>query len=64
MKPGLTLPAMKIMAGTASGKAELRTMRQQLIRLRDEQAAELEKIMRRADEVIHNMGIALGEIEA
>jgi len=64
MKPGLTLPAMKIMAGTASGKAELRAMRQQLIRFRDEKAAELAKIMQRTDEVIHNMGVALGEIEA
>jgi len=64
MKPALTLPAFKLMVRTPAGKAELKGMRQSLIRLREEKQAEYDSYIKRTDDVIRNMGIALGEIEA
>lgn len=64
MKPSLTLPAFKLMVRTPACRAELKGMRQSLIRMREEKQAEFDSYIRQADKVIHDMGVALGEVEA
>lgn len=64
MKPSLTLPAFKLMVRPPAGRAELKGMRQSLIRLREEKQAEYDSYIKRTEKVIHDMGVALGEVEA
>ncbi|GGD40680.1 hypothetical protein [Pseudoxanthomonas indica] len=60
----LTLTAMKQVAKTEKGRAQLRESRKQAMAFRDKDAADFEQRTKKVNTVIHNIGIALGEIEA
>ena len=61
---GLTLPALKLVAQTPAGKAELRQMRDKLIAGRDTLVAEYEERLAKADKLLENMNLVLGEVQA
>ena len=64
LRPGLTLTAMKLAAQSPGGVDELRAMRRELMQKRDRLQKEHERMFRDMDEVISNLGIAVGEVEA
>lgn len=64
IRPGLTLAAMKMAAQSPEGRAEIRRSRKSLQDLRDKIDREHKARLQQADEVLRNMAIALGEIEA